>query len=75
MRWCGSQPGSWPAQRVVFSGAAEPRAFLTTESDEVVLTALAVEELGSIDAINAWFAAADFSVPPLALVDGEAVHG
>ncbi|AYV48625.1 hypothetical protein CFHF_19575 [Caulobacter flavus] len=69
VRWCGGYPGSWSPERVVFSGEGEPARYLADEDDEVLLDAFTVRELGSMAAIEAYFADAAFMVPPLVILD------
>ena len=71
-RWAGGYPGEWTAERVVCTGAGEPRSYTADEDDRILIDRGTVEQLGSIDAIFAHLDAADGAVPPL-IVDGEAV--
>lgn len=74
-RWCGSYPGGWEAERVVFDGTGEPRSYLVTENDHVVLGHQDIRALGSLEAIEAHFASADIPVPALSLTKGESDRG
>lgn len=65
VRWSGCYPGQWSAERIVFRGDGETDAFIVDESDRVLIDRYDVVERGSIDAILAYFDAADFIVPPL----------
>lgn len=56
--------------RVVFERGTEPEYYAADEVDEVVITRRMVEKLGSIEAILAYFDAADITIPPL-VVDGD----
>ena len=69
-RWSGAYAGQWGAERVVFSGDGEPASFAADEDDCVLIGRDTAERLGSIEAIRAHFAAADFAVPPLIIGDG-----
>jgi hypothetical protein len=68
-RWCGSYPGSWEAERIVFDGVNEPRSYTVTENDSVVVTEAEVRSLGSIEAILAYFQSARPGVPPFRVID------
>lgn len=70
-RWSGGYPGQWGAERVVFTGDGEPVAYAADEDDRVVIGSETAERLGSIEAILAYFDAADTGVPPL-MFEGEA---
>ena len=70
-RWSGAYGGEWGAERVVFTGAGKPTSYAADEDDRVVIDRGTVEQLGSIEAITAYFDAADCAVPPL-VVEGDA---
>ena len=53
------------AERVVFTGTDEPAPFVADEDDHVLIGRDTIDRLGSIEAIRAYFDAADFVVPPL----------
>jgi hypothetical protein len=75
-RWSGAYGGEWDAERVVFTGKGEPIAYIADENDHVVINRATVERLGSIEAILAWFDAADITVPPLVVEgDGPNIEG
>jgi hypothetical protein len=74
-RWAGGYPGEWTAERVVFSGAGEPRSYIADEEDRILIDRGIVERLGSLEAILAYFGEADAGVPPLVVVDAAAVAG
>lgn len=63
-RWSGAYGGEWGAERVVFTGEDEPISYVADEEDRVMIDRDTVERLGSIEAMRAQFAAADFVVPP-----------
>jgi hypothetical protein len=65
VRWCGSYPGQWGPERVVFTGAGAPKSYAVSEDDVAMIDLETVERLGSIEAVLAHFAAANFTVPPL----------
>jgi len=69
-RWSGGCPGSFDAERVVFTGGGEPTFYTVDEDNCVVIGRRTVNDLGSIEAILAHFAAADFQIPSL-VVDGD----
>lgn len=74
-RSCDAYVGQWDGERVVFDGTGEPRSYLITCNDHVVIGQAEIRGLGSMDAIEAHFASAEIVIPPLTLV-GEAVdHG
>ena len=64
-RWSGAYGGEWGAERVVFTGSGEPISYAADEDDRVMIDRDTAEWLGSIDAIRAYFDAAEFEVPPL----------
>lgn len=68
VRWAGGCSGSFAPERVVFDGESEC-TFAVTDDDEVVISHDDVRRLGTIEAIEAHFANADFALPPLILVD------
>ena len=76
-RWSGAYPGQWGAERTVFTGSGEPQCYAADEDDYVLIGRCTVERLGSIEAIIAYFDAADFPIPPLvvALREGEVDNG
>ena len=70
VRWSGGYGGQWGPERVVHQGDGTPTSYAVTEDDTVVIAREALEKLGSLEAVLAHFAAADFAVPPL-VVDGD----
>ena len=68
-RWSGAYPGQWGAERIVFTGDGQPQWFAADEDDYVMICRDTAERLGSIEAIIAFFDAADFVVPPLAVAE------
>ncbi len=70
-RWCGGYVGGWSPERVVFTGTGDAQSFITDENDRVLIDQSDVMRLGSIEALLAYFAAADLIVPPL-LIDAGA---
>lgn len=68
-RLAGGCAGSFGPERVVFDGIDET-TFTVTDDDEVMISRDDVRRLGSIASIEANFAAADLTVPPLVIVDG-----
>jgi len=69
VRWCGGYIGAWGPQRVVFIGQGDPKEYAADDDDQIVIARETVRELGSFEAILAHFDAADFKVPPLAIVE------
>lgn len=63
VRNSGSCGGVFGPERVVYTGQGSPRHFEMNESDQIVLTLSDVREHKSIDAIEAWFASAEFTPP------------
>ena len=70
-RWSGAYAGQWGAERTVFSGSGEPRGFASDEDDYILIGRCTVERLDSLEAVIAHFDAADFTIPPLAIVPDE----
>lgn len=64
-RWSGGGGAQFGAERIVFTGHGEPQIFAADEEGNVVIGAERAKQLGSHDAVMAYFAAADFIVPPL----------
>lgn len=73
VRWSGGYGGEWGPQRVVHQGDGTLASYAVTEDDVVVIAREALEKLGSFDPILAYFAAADFAVPPL-VVEGDVLE-
>lgn len=65
VRWSGGYPGQFGPETAVFTGHGEVRLFAADEEEYVVLGCATAEQLGSYEAILAYFDAADFTVPPL----------
>lgn len=68
VRWCAAYPGSWAAERVVFTGEGEPVSYISDDDDRVLIDAARFESLGSMEAVRAHFAAGNFIVPPLVII-------
>lgn len=68
-RWSGSSPGAFAPERIVFDGVDEVRRFAATDDDELMASIATLRELGSMAAIEAYFAAGDREPPPLEIVD------
>lgn len=66
-RWCGGYGGEWNPERLVYSGVGHPQSYDADENDRILIDRGDVERLGSIAALLAHFAAADFAVPPLVI--------
>lgn len=69
VRWSGGCCGCFAPQRVVFDGANAPQAFPATDDDVIMISQEEIRRLGSMDAVEEWFAAANRTVPPLIIVD------
>ncbi|KMS56795.1 hypothetical protein [Sphingobium cupriresistens] len=67
-RWSGGSAAQFGPERAVFTGTGEASLYAADEDDDVVITMDRVERLGSYEAIMAYFAAANFRVPPLRFV-------
>lgn len=63
-RWADAYPGGWRAERLVFTGIGEPVSYSADGEDHILIDRDTVDRLGTIEAIRAHFAAADFPVPP-----------
>ena len=74
-RWCGAYPCQWGAERTVFTGSGETQSYAVDEDDYTLMGRCTAERLGSYAAIIAHFDAADFPVPPLAVVPGKKETG
>jgi hypothetical protein len=71
VRDSGSCTGAFGPERVVFTGTGAAVQFDMTESEEIVLARNRILELGSIEAIEAWFELAEFTPPPITIVEEE----
>ena len=54
----------------MFAGMGESVSYASDEEDRVVIDRDTIEQLGSVEAIRAHFAAAEFLVPPLVVEGG-----
>ncbi len=73
VRSSGSCAGAFGPERVIFTGTGAAVQFDMTESDEIVLARSMIRDLGSMEAIEAWFKLAEFVPPPLKIIeDGDA---
>lgn len=83
VRNSGSCGGAFGPERVIFTGTGAAVQFDMTESEEIVLARSMIRDLGSMEAIEAWFRLAEFVPPPFTILeDGdaaapveEALHG
>lgn len=73
VRSSGSCGGAFGPERVVFTGAGAAVQFDMTENDEIVLARSLVRELGTMEAVEDWFAQAEFVPPPFTIIDDDAV--
>lgn len=69
--WAGGFFAEWSAERIVYRGDGAPDSFIVDESDRVLIDRGEIERRGSIEAVLAYFEAAEFTVPPL-VVEGDA---
>jgi hypothetical protein len=53
------------AEHVVFAEDGEPTPCIADEQDRIMIDRATVDKLGSVEAIFAYFDAADIAVPPL----------
>jgi hypothetical protein len=76
-RWSGAYPCEWGAERVVFTAAGEPKSYVADELDRILIDRATIRFLGSIEAVCAYFDAAEFRIPPLVIAgdDKEASNG
>ena len=72
--WAGGYFAEWGAERIIYRGEGAPDSFVADESDRVLIDRGEVERRGSIDAVLAYFDAAEFTVPSL-VVDGDREPG
>lgn len=70
LRWCGTCPGAFEAERIVFDGISGPLNYATDDDDHVMLHVQTIIELGSMRAIRAYLKPADFEVPLLVVATG-----
>lgn len=83
VRSSASCAGAFGPERVIFTGVTPTAQFDTTEHDEVVLTQCGYRSLGSLEAVESWFASAEFTPPPFTITESggtsvtgcEACHG
>ena len=71
VRYSSSCAGAFGPERVVFTGERPAAHFDLTENDEVVLTQYGLRTLGSLEAIESWFATAGFTPPPIMIIENE----
>lgn len=71
VRNSGSCGGAFGPERVVFTGTGAAVQFDMTESEEIVLSRSMIRDLGSMEAIEAWFQLAEFAVPPLTVIEAD----
>lgn len=70
VRWSGSCPGSFGAERIVYDGNWGPLNFSVDEDDRLVLHVETIERLGSMRAIRRYIAEAEINLPPFTVADG-----
>jgi len=74
VRWSGGYPGQWGSHRLVFTGEGESEEYPVDESDHAMISRGVLTNLGSIEAVLAWFDAADFAVPALTITGAVAAE-
>lgn len=67
-RWCAGYPGGWEAERIVFTGAGAIETYPATEKGDVIVTRATLDLHQSISTLRAWFAAAEYEIPPLVIL-------
>lgn len=72
VRGSGSCAGAFGPERAVFTGERPAAYFDLTESAEVVLTQSGLRALGSLEAVDSWFASAEFTPPPVMIIERDA---
>ena len=70
-RTCAGYPGAWRAERVVFTGRSPIEEYPADEDGNAVATRKTVEAHEHISTLRAWFAAAEFEIPPLVIIAGD----
>lgn len=70
VRSSGSCPGAFGPERVIFDDDGPLRRYAVDEDDRVVIDRSMLEALGSLEAVRAYFDAAEFTPPPLSRSDG-----
>jgi hypothetical protein len=73
VRWRAGYSGSFPSDREICFACGEPETFLTTEEDTLIFTIERIRELGSMEAIEAEYARANSTPPPLTIIDDDPV--
>ena len=71
VRGSGSCAGAFGPERAVFTGEHPADYFDLTENDEVVLTQSGLRALGSLEAVDCWFASAQFTPQTVTIVEDE----
>ena len=66
-RTCAGYPGGWRAERVVFTGRGPVEDYPADNDGNVVATSETVKAHEHISTLRAWFAAAEFKIPPLVI--------
>ena len=73
VRWSGGSAGSFGPERVIFDGKNDDQTFCVTDDDEVVISRERIAALGSMEAIERYFAAADYQPPYITIVDDDVI--
>lgn len=74
-RWSGGYAGSFGASRVLFDGTHDMHSFIASEDDEILISLDEVRRLGTISAIEDYFAVANAAIPPLTLTATDSNDG
>lgn len=70
LRWSGSCPGSFGAERIVYDGKSGPLNFSVDDDDHLVLHPQTIAGLGSMRAIRRYIADAKIELPPFEVAGG-----
>ncbi|AMK23212.1 MULTISPECIES: hypothetical protein [Sphingomonadaceae] len=68
-RTSGGCSGVFGPELVVYDLQGQPRHYEMNESEQVVLTRNEIHDLGSIEKIEDWFRSAEFTPPPIVLLE------
>ena len=71
VRNSGSCGGAFGPERVIFTGTGAAVQFDMTESEEIVLARSMIRDLGSMEAVEAWFRLAEFVPPPFTIIEDD----
>lgn len=68
VRWCAGYPGGWEPERVVFTGTGAIEPYPANEKGDAIATRDTLDLHENLSTLRAWFAAAHFEIPPLAIL-------